>query len=103
MQIIGSPHTVWKGFDKLPNFDKINVPKDLPSTLRQKLGVVPEDHARLLIDSMLSEAGYDLIERMMRWDPAERITASEALKHPWFEELPKMREGFFMPQLTRNN
>lgn len=29
------------------------------------------------------EQYYDLVERMLRYEPAERITMAEALKHPW--------------------
>jgi serine/threonine protein kinase len=70
--------------------------------LKQKLGVANDERARLLIDSTVSEEGYDLIERMMRWDPKERITAAAAIDHPWFKEVPIAREGCFMPQLPRN-
>jgi serine/threonine protein kinase len=28
----------------------------------------------------------DLIVKMLQIDPAERISASEALKHPWFKD-----------------
>ena len=27
----------------------------------------------------------DLVEKMMRWDPAERLTAEEALAHKFFK------------------
>lgn len=29
----------------------------------------------------------DLLRRIFVYDPKKRITAREALKHPWFEEL----------------
>ncbi|MQM07976.1 hypothetical protein Taro_040829 [Colocasia esculenta] len=36
----------------------------------------------------LSEAGYDLLVRLLAYDPNRRLTAQEALNHPWFWELP---------------
>lgn len=32
--------------------------------------------------------GVDLIYRMLQHDPSKRITAREALDHPFFNELP---------------
>lgn len=36
----------------------------------------------------LSEIGFDLLNRMLIYDPKKRITAEEALNHPWFNEQP---------------
>lgn len=33
-----------------------------------------------------STQGYDLLCKLFEWDPAKRITAREALAHPWFLE-----------------
>ena len=30
----------------------------------------------------------DLLERLLRWDPKERLTADEALRHPFFSDPP---------------
>jgi renal tumor antigen len=32
----------------------------------------------------------DLIEQLLKYDPDERITASDALKHPYFRDLWEM-------------
>lgn len=35
-------------------------------------------------------SGYGLFEGLLRYDPAKRFTAAQALEHPWFtEEEPK--------------
>ena len=39
--------------------------------------------------SKISESGKDLIKQMLAYDPSERITAFDALKHPYFSEDPK--------------
>ena len=33
-----------------------------------------------------SSKGYDLLCKLFEWDPAKRLTAREALAHPWFQE-----------------
>ncbi|OLQ09826.1 Protein phosphatase 2C-like 1 [Symbiodinium microadriaticum] len=41
-----------------------------------------------------SSAGRDLLRRLLRWSPNERLSAKEALKHPWFDDgvdLPPLR------------
>jgi renal tumor antigen len=34
-----------------------------------------------------SEEVKDLINKMLAYNPDNRITASQALKHPWFREI----------------
>lgn len=34
----------------------------------------------------MSASGLDLAQRLLVRDPEQRITAAEALRHPWFEE-----------------
>lgn len=40
-----------------------------------------------------SQAGYDLLRMLFIYDPDRRLSAREALVHPWFLEdpLPKAR------------
>jgi len=37
----------------------------------------------------LDPAGLDLLSQMLRYDPAKRISADAAMKHPYFKDLPK--------------
>ena len=37
---------------------------------------------------MLSGAGVDLMNAFLTFDPDRRISAKEALQHPWFREHP---------------
>ena len=39
------------------------------------------------VDHLSSQAG-DLLQSMLEVDPQRRITAKQALTHPWFEEVP---------------
>ena len=31
---------------------------------------------------------FDLIVKMLSYDPADRVTLSEALRHPFFDKIP---------------
>ena len=88
--ILGTPSDeTWPGWDKLPYFKTFRVAPGKPSSLRQKFPRV-----NLSSGPMLSDAGFDLLSRLLWLNPAERLTAREALGHPWFREgpLPAPRE-----------
>jgi cell division cycle 2-like protein len=74
-KLLGPPteHT-WPGYFSLPQADKINLPAPHLATFRQKL-------------PHLSLAGLDLIMQLLCYDPDKRISAEEALKHPYFRYL----------------
>jgi len=54
-------------------------------------------------ESCLTENGLDLLSRMLYYDPAKRITATEALKHPWFKEGPPPQDQELMPTFPAMN
>jgi renal tumor antigen len=35
----------------------------------------------------VSREAFDLVQKLLIYNPDNRITASQALKHPWFKEL----------------
>lgn len=37
----------------------------------------------------LDAHGIDLMSKMLQYDPAKRVHATEALKHPYFDSLDK--------------
>ncbi|KAJ4780067.1 Cyclin-dependent kinase 2 [Rhynchospora pubera] len=47
----------------------------------------PQDMARAV--PTLESEGVDLLSRMLQFDPAERISAKEAMEHPYFDSLDK--------------
>ena len=72
-RLLGTPNeTIWPGVSSLPDF-KATWPK-FPA--QHWADVVPR----------LDSVGRDLLSKMMCLVPEERLTASEALKHPYFAD-----------------
>lgn len=46
---------------------------------------MPESLSHLV--PTLEQDGVDLLEQMLQYDPAKRITAADAMKHPYFSDL----------------
>eukprot|EP01018_Ginkgo_biloba_P031574 Gb_15109 [translate_table: standard] len=51
----------------------------------------------------LSESGFDLLNRLLTYDPNKRITSEEALKHKWFREVPLPKSKELMPTYPARN
>ncbi|KAA1119349.1 hypothetical protein PGT21_023037 [Puccinia graminis f. sp. tritici] len=73
---LGRPtEEIWPGLKLLPNASKFDLNAIQPySTLRQKFRYV-------------TEAGIDLMNKLLAYDPLQRISADEALKHPYFKRV----------------
>lgn len=63
----------------LPRFVQIKFPQQPYNLLRTKFPTPTALDTR----SGLSDAGFDLLNRLLTLDPANRITAREALQHKW--------------------
>ena len=48
----------------------------------------------------LSNAGFDLLSGLLAYDPAQRLSAAEALQRPWFDEQPLPARN--MPRFEEN-
>ena len=74
-QVLGTPNeaTTWPGVTKLPDY------RD----------VFPQWAGRHLRDVIpgLDADGIDLLYAMLRYNPSDRISAKEALKHRWFDDV----------------
>ncbi|KAF8378130.1 hypothetical protein HHK36_029467 [Tetracentron sinense] len=88
---LGTPsELIWPGFSKLPrvkvNFVKhqYNLRKKFPST-------------SFTGSPVLSDSGFDLLNKLLTYDPEKRITAEAALNHDWFREVPLPKSKDFMP------
>lgn len=75
-RLLGTPDDdMWPGVSDLPNY-KTQFPKWRPQPLPHR---VPR----------LSADGVDLLARLLRYEPTNRVTCKEAQLHPYFADLPK--------------
>jgi len=76
---LGTPTLkTWPGMAELPDF-KDNFPK------------YPVQSFKKICPKKLDKTGLDLLSRMLQYDPAKRISAEQAMQHPYFKDL-KLRK-----------
>ncbi|KAI4385142.1 hypothetical protein MLD38_003200 [Melastoma candidum] len=81
-RILGTPNeTIWPGFSKLPGV-KVNFVKHQYNLLRKKFSPTSFTGS-----PVLSDTGFDLLNKLLTYDPEKRITADDALNHEWFREV----------------
>ncbi|ESQ28538.1 hypothetical protein EUTSA_v10018174mg [Eutrema salsugineum] len=91
-RILGTPNeSIWPGFSKLPGV-KVNFVKHQYNLLRKKFPATSFTGS-----PVLSDAGFDLLNKLLTYDPERRITVDAALKHDWFREVPLPKSKDFMP------
>ncbi|CAI0381084.1 unnamed protein product [Linum tenue] len=93
---LGTPNeTIWPGFAKLSkarvNFVKHPLPAGY-NLLRKKFPATSFTGS-----PVLSDAGFDLLNKLLTYDPEKRISAEAALNHEWFREVPLPKSKDFMP------
>jgi len=99
-EVLGAPNDQrWPGYGELPGAKK----------LKFKLG--PLNKLRNLFPSTtsfgggaaLSNAGFDLMNRLLELDPTKRITAKEAVAHEFWKESPLPAPFSAMPKMRSRN
>jgi serine/threonine protein kinase len=75
-KLLGTPNEEsWPGVSTLEDY-KMAFPRWVPAELSQHL-------------PSIDECGLDLLRGLLRYSPTERLTAAQALAHPWFDEVRK--------------
>jgi cell division cycle 2-like protein len=74
----------WPGLSQLRNYSSVN------------FYVQPENRLRAAF-SDIGSAGFDLLSRLLTYDPSKRATAKEALQHAYFAEAPRPTSCGMMP------
>ncbi len=72
-------------------FNKFNLPQNFMIFFNEMDEIVPYDLKKLLNKSKTYEdedieVAADLLVRIIAWEPSDRLTAAEALKHPFFKQ-----------------
>lgn len=97
-KILGTPNEkIWPGFSKLPGV-KVNFVKHQYNQLRRKFPATSFTGS-----PVLSDAGFDLLSKLLTYDPEKRISAEAALNHEWFREVPLPKSKEFMPTFPAHN
>ncbi|ORZ18791.1 kinase-like domain-containing protein [Absidia repens] len=84
-KLLGMPDEKrWPGFKDLPHANNIAFVDQPYTTIRSRF-------------PYLTEAGMDLMMKLLCYDPEQRITAEQALKHPYFSESPLPKDPALFP------
>lgn len=88
-KLLGTPgEGVWPGVTRLRDWH------EFPQWKQQDLHkVIPQ----------LDKDGIDLLQKMLVYDPARRIHATDALDHPYFDSLDKSRYAKIEAQFEKEN
>lgn len=96
---LGTPCTaLWPGWKQLKYskfFEGKTYPPNQLSEILTRIQL-PEGES-------FSKNGFDLLEQLLTYNPELRISATEALKHPWFSESPLPKEPHEMPKIADTN
>jgi len=99
-RLLGTPtEESWKGWSSFPGVKKINFKKFTQNKLRERFPKIAINKD----DLYLTDLGLDLINKLLIYDPIKRITAENALKHPWFKEEPSACSLDEMPNFPELN
>ena len=97
--VLGTPtDESWPGFSEMKLVRKVRFKRHPYSQLRKMFPKFAFSGGQVT----LSDKGFDLLEGMLCYDPSRRLTAKEALDHPWFTEVPRPTDSNLLPTYRTN-
>ena len=97
--VLGTPtDESWPGFSQMKLVRKVRFKRHPYSQLRKMFPKFAFSGGQVT----LSDKGFDLLEGMLCYDPSRRLTAKEALDHPWFTEVPRPTDSNLLPTYRTN-
>lgn len=90
----------WPGVDELPNYKKFKFKASGNGLLRSKF---PPPGPVFDGRPTISATGFDLLTGLLDLCPEKRLTAAQALDHPWFREHPLPKDPSMMPTFPGTN
>lgn len=99
-RLLGSPTGAsWPGWESLPLARSVRMRAYAPPpSLRAALGLAgAAQSVGTGSVAHISEAGLDLLRSLLCLDPSRRISAADALAHPWFRESPLPLDPRLLP------
>lgn len=89
VEILGTPSKEkWPSLPKYPEYPSLQQFKQFPSNLQAWYQSIGASNKR----------GLQLLASLLEYDPAKRMTAFDALLHPYFLENPRVSENIFEGQ-----
>ncbi|XP_021422017.2 cyclin-dependent kinase 11B isoform X2 [Oncorhynchus mykiss] len=83
---LGSPsEKIWPGYNELPAVKKMTFTEYPYNNMRKRFG------------ALLSDQGFDLMNKFLTYCPSKRILSDEALKHEYFRETPQPIDPSMFP------
>ena len=100
-RLLGTPtEETWPGVSLLPNLSKLTWRTPSVGKLRE---TIPSNLSSFSSSVFLNDTGFDLLRRLLEMDPSKRISATEALQHPWLsKEPPHAAANKDMPRFYAN-